>query len=109
MSNPFKSLNAATTPGAGASKELDGVCYSFTLFLVVTGSPTEVKVRLEFSQDGTNWVDPGQYATWEYPMYTSIWGLSFGYVKHVRAYLMSITGGSSPTVTAFVSHPNAIQ
>jgi len=97
---PFTILNAVTATGLGASKDLEGVGSTFDILLFTTGSPTTVTVSLEGSHDGTNWYAiTNPVATLSVP-HVSITGFLF---RFVRANLITLTGGSSPTVTATVA------
>lgn len=98
MSLPFVSLNAATATGAGASRDLEGVYTRHTLAVSVTGGPESLQVRLEGSHDGINWhVLSGTFAS------TGFYTADSHLVRYVRANFISISGGSSPTVTATIA------
>lgn len=95
----IQSLVAATAVGAGGSYDLSG-CYSkFTLQTVVSGAPTTVSVVLEGSLDGTNWTTLAtsssttgdQQSVADKPQ------------AYVRARVATLTGGTSPAVSAFIA------
>lgn len=65
--------------------------------IITTGSPDIVNCRLEGSFDGINWVTLG--STTDPSSYT--FSVQFPALC-VRANLISLSGGSSPTVTAIV-------
>lgn len=111
---PFVALNAATSTGPGSSVDLQGVSDAFTLYASATGSPTDWRVYLELSHDGSNWFFAGQVTNTS-AQYTST-KTNFGsvtgssppvsYVPHARyarANLTVLTGGTSPTVTATIA------
>lgn len=115
---PFQSLNAVTAAQSGQSLDLGGVACRFTLQAIVTGGGSATLV-VEGSLDGTNWyeispqnlsgfgsasfmtfgdnpyfaVDTGVGSNWRFAHY----------VRFVRANLTVLTGGSSPTVTAWIA------
>jgi len=89
-------LNAATTTQTTASEEVTGTS-RYGLQVSVTGSPSSLGVLLQGSIDGTNWVSLASVSaagtTWSNPD-------SAGSVKYIRIDLQTLSGGSSPTVTA---------
>jgi hypothetical protein len=93
-------LQAVTAIGAGAAVILDPPRRSFGLQVTHTGGPTVVVVSLDGSIDGTNWFSLGSWST-----------LTFGdivfivdkVVTQIRGNLTVLTGGTSPTVTAWVA------
>lgn len=120
MSLPFKSLDAATSTGPGASKDLESVFRIHTIAVVVTDSPTTFTVKLEGSHDEINWYTSGdaQPITESTASYVTHDLLSAvpetlqpqggqqgkaGLWRYVRANLTVLTGGSSPTVTATIA------
>lgn len=95
---PFASLDAATATGPGASRDLESLFRVITMAMSTTGSPSTVAIDLEGSHDGTNWFQliggtPSQGAV----------SIGTHLVRHVRANLKTLTGGSSPTVTATIA------
>ena len=111
---PWVALNAVTETGSSASVDLDGVSNEFTIFASWTGSPTAVSARLQGSHDGVTWFDiPNTSVSEATPggplRSTTVGGGSANsnspfivpmpYARYVRAYLSTLTGGSSPTVT----------
>jgi hypothetical protein len=98
MSLPFESLTSATSPGSGTSRDLEDVQAEHTLIIFATGSPAGFVVHLEGSHDDTNWVDLGSANEG-----TPFIAVSYALVRYVRARLFSITGGSSPTVSASIA------
>ncbi len=98
-----KSLDAATTTGPGLALEFDTPKSIFSLKIMTTGSPT-FNINLEGSLDGVNWdtllahQTTGLFPTWS-PV-----GLSGGTpLMAIRANLTSLSGGTSPTVTAIIA------
>lgn len=100
MALPFTSLNAATTTGPGSSKDFEDVSGNHTMIVTTTGSPSEVVVRLQGSHNGSVWVDLGSVDA-----FGSAPGIvAAAYlVRHVRANISTLTGGSAPTVTATIA------
>lgn len=92
-------LAGVTAPGPSNPIDFGSAMSSFTMQSVVTGAPTAVSLVLEGSLDGANWATLAtstsvtgdqQYATGK-PQ------------RFVRARLATLTGGTSPTVTAFIA------
>ncbi len=98
----FTSLNAATGTGAGdvaaigGPAALGGVPRKLSWEVRVTGAPTAIQVDLEGSLDNTNWY---QIDTYNVVANTLRQVVDKG-AKFVRANLVTLTGGTSPTVTA---------
>jgi hypothetical protein len=106
---PFTSLNAATATGPGASRDLETVGGYHGMIAWSTGSPATAQVTLEGSHDGSNWVilgtgvnATGGPASLIVPS-SSTPGNPGLLVRYVRANLTSLSGGSSPTVTATIA------
>ncbi len=96
---PAVSLDGATSAGPGETVDLGRNYAKHTAIVTATSSPTNVEVGLEFSHDGTNWA-----------RFNSANGSSFPFAVHtervaryVRANLLTLSGGSSPTVTATIA------
>jgi hypothetical protein len=104
MSLPFKSLDAATAPGPGASRDLEGVSARHTFVTTATGDPTSYGVALEGSHDEVTWFTlqtaSGLSGTVvrSYPD-----GATAHLVRFVRVNLTGLSGGTSPTVTATIA------
>jgi hypothetical protein len=90
-------LDVATATGTTEAEEVTGAS-KYGLQVAITGGPSAVTVRLQGSIDGTGWADIGSYSA------TSD-GTTFIVdkpVRYARLNLSTLTGGSSPTVTASV-------
>lgn len=100
----FTSLNAAAATGAGIANEMFGPRNIHTMQVIVTGAPSAAVVNLEGSADGgTTW---GKLATFDLTA-GNISGdfvtASDASVNRIRANLSTLTGGTSPTVTAIIN------
>jgi streptogramin lyase len=102
---PALTLNAVTATGAGTSVELSRFASntnSIGLFTTTTGSPSAVSFTVEMSPDGTNWYTLSgstlSATTATCQNYSIPPGAAF-----VRARLGTLTGGTSPTVTAYIA------
>ena len=104
MSLPFTSLDAAAATGAGASRDLEALSGHHTMVVSSTGSPSSVSVILEGSHDGSVWVQLGT-AVGAGPSVRTVPGdgVLEHLVRFVRANLVTLSGGSSPTVTATIA------
>lgn len=93
------SLNAATATGAGTDFDFGGIFASWTVQGVITGAPTGLVFKVEGSLDGTNWFD----------LVTNSGNAGGGYsvtgkpARYARANLTTLTGGTAPTVTAYIA------
>ena len=104
----FTSLVAAAATGAGLDLEMLSPRYVHGMQVILTGAPTAVRVDLEGSTDGgTTW---GKVGTWDTADgkgsgdFLFVEGAS---VNRLRANLVTLTGGTVPTVTANInSEPN---
>ena len=100
------SLNAATTTGPGGTIDLVTPRRSVRMVTTVTGSPSAVVVNLEGSMDGTTWAvlgtSTGSAVSNNLPggAYTDAVSSVGPDVRYVRANLVTLTGGTSPTVSA---------
>lgn len=105
MAVPFTSLNAATTTGAGSSRDLGELADHHTMLFTVTGGASWTIV-LEGSHDDTHWLSLGQGSgSSAGPIEVTVptTALPGTLVRYVRANLTALTGGSSPTVTATIA------
>lgn len=94
---PYQSLNAATATGVGATFDLGSSLVNHSLSVVVTGSGSAT-VALEVSHDGVNFVSITTVSTTTFNLLQGT-----RTARYVRANLTSLSGGSSPTVTASVA------
>lgn len=106
MALPFVSLDAATATGPGASNDLEGVYDHHTLVVAATGGCTW-SVALEGSHDGSTWVSLRNFGTFSaaamagtVPDPDAIPG---NLVRYVRANLVTLSGGTNPTVTVTIA------
>lgn len=100
MPVPFKSLDGAAVTGVGATHDLEGSLANHTMTVVITGAPTSLNVDLEISHDSVNWIAVGTASG------SGAFKLVRGTVtvaRYVRANLTVLTGGTAPTVTAYVA------
>lgn len=102
----FASLNAATAAGPGTEVVFapygDGeLPYGFTWQVVITGSPTTATVVLEASLDGVNWATVDTNTGAAKPI--EVRSLASFKALMLRANLTALTGGTSPTVSAYIT------
>lgn len=118
MSVPFCSLSAVAGTGAGAVLDVGGVTNDVTIQVTTTGSPTNYDIYVQGSLDGAGWFyipntsvtfEPGaSYAATvvgngDYTVDTTPMQFRMPSVRFLRAYVNSLTGGTSPTVTAWLA------
>jgi hypothetical protein len=97
--NPHKSLDAVTATGAGTVLDLHEVKTNHTLQVIVTGGPASLNVDLEGSLDGAAFVALASVSAVGGGLATT----SGGPIRYLRAKLTALSGGSSPTVTAWIA------
>lgn len=112
MTLPFVSLAAVTAPGPGSSRDLEGVCDHHTMIVGVTTDPYEypnpgpnASVALEGSHDGETWAQLAS-ATGSNLVQVASVPVSAPrgvLVRHVRARLVSLSGGVNVAVTATIA------
>lgn len=100
---PQTLLNAATTTGTSAYildiwPTRGGFPLHYTWATTITGTPSGVTLNLEGSIDGTNWYQIDQSISTSGEMRSVVNRA----VRWVRLNLLSLTGGTSPTVTGIV-------
>ena len=95
---PVLSLDAVTVLGRGAIKDLEGSFSKHSLAVIVTGSPSAVTVELEASNDGVRFFNIGEVTggSGVVTVDEHLW-------RYVTANVDTLTGGTSPTVTAWVA------
>lgn len=108
MSLPFTSLSSATSPVAGAVKDLETVSREHTMYVRVTGAPSDLQVDLEGSHDSVTWfslgtVNEGVISGGQARVNTPFDQTRYDLVRYVRANLITLSGGSSPAVTATIA------
>lgn len=92
-----RTATTQTATGQTAAISMRGIAISHSIGLVVTGSPTGCTYRLQGSRDGTNWFNisatditcTSTTASYEA---NKPW-------PQVRGNLLTLSGGTSPTVT----------
>jgi hypothetical protein len=95
-----KSLDAVSVAGPGTAIMFDKPLSRVSIQSIVVGAPT-ISLQLEGTIDGSNWVnlganDPGSITgSYRFAGMPPVMG--------IRANLTSISGGTSPTVTAWVA------
>lgn len=105
MSGPvnFVSLNAANATGPGGSFQYQLPRSIHTMQVSFTGGSPTVQVAFEGTVDGTNWKQFGLFDTGAGGVSGDIVTISEQPLMAIRANLLTLTGGSSPTVTAQLS------
>lgn len=97
MSLVVKSLNAATAIGPGLSASPDTPKSLASAQIVVTGSPDSFSVSIEITVDGTNWKSLGTLGG------ETIFPVTGTVFTHIRANLISLSGGTLPTITVTIA------
>lgn len=95
------SLSAAAAPGNGTAFNLGSAVNNISVQLNVSGTPSAVSVSFQGSLDGTNWNTIGSAITSSAA--TSLTAFAGTPVTQIRAVLNTLSGGSSPTVTALIA------
>lgn len=98
---PFKSLDEATAPFTfGALRDLETVVDKVTMAVTVTGLPSSASVSLLGSLDGEDWAVLGGSSVTNG---TTLVTFTDHYVRYVRAHVAALSGGTDPTVTAWIA------
>lgn len=94
-------LNAATSTGTSNSWTIRRGAIEHTVQATVTGSPTAVQIDLEGSLDGTTWykLAAHNFSAGDISNQNTMFHVSSKMVTYVRVNVISLTGGSSPTIT----------
>jgi hypothetical protein len=102
---PFISLDGATATGPGEAHDLGGVYDHHTIVASQTGSPSSVQVVFEGSHDGQTWISLASLSFSSGPASATVptTAVPGALVRFVRANLTTLSGGSSPTVTATIA------
>lgn len=95
---PVTSLNAVSSTGAGAVLDAGQVVSGCTMHVATTGTPSAFDVEIQVSTDNVTWFNTGAAIT---VSGTSARAEAHG--RYYRANLTSLTGGSSPTITAILA------
>lgn len=99
---PFPSLNGATATGAGDVKQFPMPVNVISCQVSYDGGPSAVKVTLEGTIDGTNWFVLSTFDTGASGTSGNIITSSTIVINTARANLQTLTGGTDPTVSAFI-------
>lgn len=102
----YTSIESATEPVIGTSRELAKTTAHHTAIVVVEGGPS-VLLRLEGSHDGLHWTPIGTFQATPAPpgIYTGmiLTAPTTTLMTHIRANLISLTGGTDPKVFASIA------
>ena len=103
LNEKYLLLDAVTSTGAGTTKVVKQAYKSWGCDVEITGGPTTVVIRVEGNQ-GTTIYDPGGMA--EFTMSAPQLAAGIGTfeivehtVKNIRGNLITLIGGTAPTVT----------
>jgi hypothetical protein len=96
------SLNAVTAAGSGAASTYSTTRQNFGLQVNTTGSPTVATINLEGTLDGSHWFKLAQWNLSNQATGDIVFA-TMTPVLGIRANLITLTGGTSPTVTAYLS------
>jgi hypothetical protein len=98
----FTSLAAATATGVGNDAAFSRPRDRISMQVSFTGGSPTVKVQLEGTINGTNWFILATFDTGASGANGDIVTSSTHVVLKARANLVTLSGGSSPTVTAVI-------
>lgn len=104
MTYPERILTAATATGAGPVRDLGGTYVVFTAQYIVTGAPSALAAKLEGSLDGATWFDLTGLNVTAAGAVTNSADAGVHYaVAYVRANVVTLTGGTAPTVSVWLA------
>lgn len=97
----YQLLTAATATGASSTQIVRRIVRDHTVQATITGSPTAVTVDLEGSLDGNTFftLATHPFTAGELTAEGAMFHVTDKAVGRVRINLITLTGGSSPTVT----------
>lgn len=98
-----QALSAVAVTGASATTDYGAAHSKHSMQVVLTGSPTVVTVALEASLNGSQWMTAATWSTGAGQASGDIVFTSDKPVRYVRANLTTLTGGTSPTVSAYLT------
>ena len=98
----FPSLNAAAATGAGTQVDFSRPRQYISMQVSFTSNPSPVKVTLEGTIDGVNWFTLATFDTGASGRTGDIIDSNTLSVLSARANLITLTGGTTPTVTATI-------
>lgn len=103
-----KMLNAVTSTGASSVWGFRQNATDHTIQSTITGSPTVVVLDLEGSLDEVTWftLASHSFSAAELSAQAAMFHVTNKLAKHIRLNLATLTGGASPTVTAFYEGEN---
>ena len=104
IAGDFVLLTDRTTTGAGAPVAINEYIENWTCQVTITGGPTAVTVRIEGNLGGSLY-DPTGMAVQTFSSGQLAAGIATflipdGYMANLRAYVVTLTGGTDPTVSA---------
>lgn len=99
---PLISLAAATATGAGSAKSWPGPVNNVSMQVSFSGGSPTVKVTLEGTIDGTHWFTLATFDTGASGASGDIVSSATAVVMAARANLVTLTGGTAPTVSAAI-------
>jgi len=104
-------LSAVTATGAGPIKLLPHLVKDHTVQVTTTGDPTAVTIDLEGSLDGVTWFQLFEniFDAGEITADAAIFHVLDAPVGYVRCNLTTLTGGTTPTVTALYEGDSTIK
>lgn len=101
MSLPYTAFDAVTSAGTSPARDLERLSQVHTMIVTATGDPTIAVVNLQLSHDGVHWV--GTSVSLDASVGPVVGTASGHLARFVRAYLPTLSGGTSPTVTASIA------
>lgn len=104
IAGDFVLLEGRTTTGAGTAVPINEYIENWTCQVTITGGPSAVTVRIEGNLGGTLY-DPTGMAVQTLSAGQLAAGIATflipnGYMANLRAYVVTLTGGTDPTVSA---------
>lgn len=95
-------LDSTSTTGVSPEWNLGSGCFMHTVQSTSTGNPSAVVLELEGSLDGVTWYQLAEHS-WtasEISNQQSMFHVTSKLVSYARLNLTTLSGGSSPTITA---------
>lgn len=104
IAGDFVLLTDRTTTGAGAAVPINEYIENWTCQVTITGGPSAVTVRIEGNLGGSLYDPTGMavqtFSSGQLAAGIATFGIPDSYTGNMRAYVVTLTGGTDPTVSA---------
>ena len=104
IAGDFVLIENQTTTGAGPAVPINEYIENWTCQVTITGGPSAVTVRIEGNLGGSLYDPTGMavqtFSSGQLAAGIATFGIPDSYTGNMRAYVVTLTGGTDPTVSA---------